>query len=144
MNQITNAITIQDYDLKLATYFVAYENALILDTRTAEEYCKNHICHSIQVPTSLPPLNEQERAQLRLRLLQTIKQVDPSISADRPIIIYCKKGIRARIAKQILKEAGFRKVMSLGGVETEPIKDIITEELTNPFFKICYCEYKCT
>lgn len=138
-----NITHIQDFDLSLATYFAAYENALVLDIRTQEEYCQNHICHSVLIPTPLPPLTDIQKTRLRSELFQIIKTIDPSIKANRPIVVYCKKGIRADIAKQILKEQGFTKVMSLGGVDTVPLKDLISGILHNNQFKVCYCEIKC-
>lgn len=125
-----------DYDLEVATYYMAYENGVVLDIRTDQEYCSGHLCQAIHIPTPKPPLTDWDKSILAGRLHKALK----GLSEQVPLILYCKKGIRAGIAKEILREQqGFKKVMSLGGVDTSPLKEIIRGERQNPFFKICTC-----
>ena len=94
--------------------------ALLLDIRTKEEYCKGHIPGAILIETPLPPLTSQKKTTLKRKLSRFVEVY--RISKNRPIIVYCKKGIRAGEAKKILLSLGYTNIMSLGGVETEPLK----------------------
>ena len=49
--------------------------------------------------------------------------------------VYCKKGIRAKIAVDILKKQGMKNVISLGGVERGKLK----KTLDNNQIKLCTC-----
>lgn len=124
-----------DFDLQAATYYLAYENGIILDIRTETEYDQGHLCQAIHVPTPNPPLTDWDKSVLAGRLHKALH----GLSEQVPLIIYCKKGIRAQVAKDILKEHGFQKVMNLGGVETSPLKEIMAGKYHNPFFKVCHC-----
>ncbi len=76
------------------------------------------------MPTSLPPLN---RVQIR-NLDKNLKHILKNKRRDTPIIIYCKKGIRAGIAKKLVMQHGFMNVTNLGGVEVDPLRRIIKME----------------
>lgn len=108
------------------------DEALVLDVRTEEEYCAGHICDSMFVSTPLPPLDDRALQNLQASLMRRTAYLDK----DAPIFIYCKKGIRASVAADILKGRGkFRNVKVLGGVETSPMKDWIARGQLD----MCHC-----
>lgn len=106
----------------------------LLDVRTIEEYCNGHICSATNIQTPKPPLKDVDRMNLENKLLNIGIN-----NKNALIIVYCKLGIRANIAKNILKEIGFTNVMSLGGIDTQPLKSIITGTVKSPYLKVCYC-----
>jgi rhodanese-related sulfurtransferase len=95
---------------------------VVLDIRTHAEYCRGHLPGAILVKTPLPPILSDVRDGLRRELSKTMKSVGANF--DTPVIVYCKKGVRAGVAMQMLKQMGYRNVSSLGGVETEPLKSL--------------------
>jgi len=96
---------------------------LLLDIRTPEEFSAGHFVGAILVPTPLPPLGSRQLRTLKRRLSDMM--VDESF--NRPIWVYCKKGIRSEYAKKILKGFGFTNVINLGGITTEPLKSKIAK-----------------
>ena len=109
--------------------------ALLLDIRTKEEYNRYHLCKAHNIPTALPPLSKIQKDLLgrRLKLFLFKNQVLP----NTPLIVYCKKGIRAAEARKQLLNLGAKYVLNLGGVEEEPLKSIITGERRIPFLTFC-------
>jgi rhodanese-related sulfurtransferase len=73
------------------------QGALLVDVRTPAEYAMGCIEDSINIPVD----------ELRARLDELPK--------DRPIIVYCRVGLRGYIALRILKGHGFEKVKNLSG-----------------------------
>lgn len=94
----------------------ALPSTLILDTRTQKEYDSGHIPSAVLVPTPLPPLDERAVVDLARRLAKLTEGVPKS----QRILVYCKKGIRAGKAVDILRRMGFEDVTNLGGVLTNP------------------------
>ena len=118
---------LQDGSLETATYYLSYEQGVILDIRTKEEHERDgHICGANLIPTPLPPLTQQDKQRLYYDLAKHCNGMPEST----PIILYCKKGIRANIAKDILLQAGFPKVMVLGGTDLPPVSDIISGKVS--------------
>ena len=120
-------------NLQLAVELLTVHNALLLDVRTYEEYCAGHLRGAEFIPTQLPPLSERELQNLREQLMHRLVME----SINRPIVIYCKKGIRAQIAVDIVKSFGFNYVLSVGGVQDGPLYDVFSREL--PIWPICHC-----
>jgi phage shock protein E len=92
-----------DGDSKLAHRLVA-EGALLLDVRTQAEYDEHHLDGSLLIPhTELPG---------------RIAEVVAAQGGDKrkPIVVFCKAGGRAGIAKAALLQAGFTEVTNLGGI----------------------------
>ncbi|MEK6578552.1 MAG: rhodanese-like domain-containing protein [Bdellovibrionota bacterium] len=83
-----------------ARRLIAEKGAVLIDVRTAEERAEKHILGSLWFP------------------VQTISD-DLARLGDfnRPTIVYCRSGMRAAKAKQILEKAGFKEVYNLGSVE---------------------------
>ena len=104
----------------------------IIDVRTWEEYCKGHLCgaHHIEVPH--PPLAKKDVDRFREELKRLC------LEKDRLIIVYCKLGKRAGFAQSILKSFGYKNVLSLGGVDKSPLKEIVKGKDSR--IKICLCK----
>ena len=77
------------------------EDLIILDVRTFRENKEIKIPNSINVPV--------EELEWEIEELEEYK--------DKEILVYCKAGVRSRIACQMLEAEGFRKLYNLmGGV----------------------------
>lgn len=109
-------------------------NPFLLDVRTIEEYCRMHICSAIHIKTPKPPLKDKDMKELENKL-KSIGIKDK----NKMIIVYCKLGIRAGIAKNVLEQIGYTNVKSLGGIETEPLKSILSGKINSPYLKVCQC-----
>lgn len=107
------------------------KGAIILDIRTKKEYCKGHIKGAILVPTSPPPFTEREITVLKDHLWWILSNATNSRST--PIMIYCQKGKRSVIAKQLVMQLGYQNVISLGGVDESPLNEIFENK-----FIICH------
>lgn len=70
---------------------------LLVDVRTPNEYNQGHVPGAVNIPHK-----------------QIIDKV-PSVKPDRDalILLYCKTGIRAEIAKETLEEAGYKNTINL-------------------------------
>lgn len=93
---------------------------MLLDVRTPEEYCAGHLVGAKLVPTRHPPLSSFDQDTLEMNLLICLRFV----KRNEPIFVYCKKGIRAKQAQQLIRSFGFTNVFSLGGVMDEPLASI--------------------
>jgi phage shock protein E len=118
--------------LKEARTFLDMRGALLLDIRTVEEYEEFHFEGAILVPTPNPPLTGVAIEHLRQQLLAIVCQ--PNVRYYRPIVTYCRKGIRAGIAAELLREAGFLYSICAGGIETTPLR-----KLTECGVELCPC-----
>jgi rhodanese-related sulfurtransferase len=76
---------------------------LILDVRTKSEYDEGHVPGAILVP--------HKDIELHLAGIQSFK--------DKPVVVYCETGIRARKAMSVLQEAGFTQLQHLAGDMTD-------------------------
>ena len=73
--------------------------ALIVDVRTKSEFKSAHADGSINIPLDT--------------LSKELKKLGPK--KDRPIITCCASGNRSRMAKSIIKSAGYSEVHNGGG-----------------------------
>lgn len=89
---------------------------IILDIRTYEEFATGHLPGAININTPLPPLSYECRQALRQKLCNELK-----VPKQHPILVYCKKGIRAAEALTVLYEMGYVNSISLGGIDTPPL-----------------------
>lgn len=71
----------------------------IVDVRSPKEYVRGHVPGAVNIP--------YRRISDHLEQLRSQEQ--------RGIVVYCAVGGRTRVAKQVLSEAGFRKVFHLDG-----------------------------
>ena len=72
---------------------------LLIDVRTEGEYADGHVPGAINIP--------HKELEQRLAELSTAK--------DSQIVLYCRSGTRAGIAKKILAKNGFTKLDHLSG-----------------------------
>lgn len=94
-----------DGDQKLAHRLVQ-QGALLLDVRTEAEYAEKHLDGSLLIPhTELPT---------RMDDVLAAQGGDKS----KPIVVFCRAGGRAGIAKTALLEAGFTEVTNLGSIDS--------------------------
>jgi phage shock protein E len=75
--------------------------ALVIDTRSPDEFSGGHIEGAINIPYNV------------------IAGAIGQHTADRSesIIVYCHSGIRSAAAKQVLEQAGFTNVINAGGYD---------------------------
>ena len=109
--------------IDFVSYLVDHYHTYILDIRSLKEYNSGHIYGAIHINTPIPPLNQRQYNQLYQKLNQL------NIHKNSFIIVYCKKGVLACIAKDILEQLGYTSVYNLGGVETEPLKSYFKSQI---------------
>lgn len=80
---------------------------VILDVRTEEEYNEKHIPKAINIPLS--------------KVFDIVKQV---YKKDTKIFIYCRSGVRSRVATSQLALMGFSNVFDFGGILSWPYETI--------------------
>jgi len=72
---------------------------VILDVRTAEEYLQGHVPGAINI--------EYRELPSRINEINSF--------SNKKIVVYCERGVRANIAEETLKKAGFTEVLHLKG-----------------------------
>lgn len=83
---------------ELQTKAAADDDLLILDVRSPQEYAAGHIPNAINIP--------YDEMGDRLNELP---------AGRSPIVVYCERGVRARVAEQVLAEQGFATTFHLEG-----------------------------
>ena len=78
---------------------IAEKGAVVIDVRTPEEYARDHVAGSTNVPIG--------------ELSDRIAQVVPD--KNTPLYVHCQSGRRAATATEMLKEKGYR-VRDLGSL----------------------------
>ncbi|MCY1152346.1 MAG: rhodanese-like domain-containing protein [Sphaerochaetaceae bacterium] len=79
------------------------KDIIIVDVRTEEEFSEGHIPNSINIPLSA-----------------VIDQAKQLFTKDTKLFIYCRSGVRSRIATSQLALMGFNKVYDFGGILSWP------------------------
>ena len=131
-----NLVDYHYISLQDAEKFVALHGATILDIRTLLEYCTGHLCSATLVDTPIPPLNSNQRQTLKRKLIHVLQDMH-----DRhPIIVYSKKRLRSELAYEILLEIGFVNVFNLGGIEEQPLLDLMLGNTQLNLLHICICK----
>lgn len=99
-----NCDEIRDYDSKIAHYLVEKQGALLLDVRTLIEHKISNIKGSKRIHVG--------------DIGDNIEKIKKWVQNDleKPIVVYCAAGVRAKKAQKILKENGFKCVQNLGGI----------------------------
>ena len=72
------------------------KGAVLVDVREPAEYHSGHIPGAMNIP------------------LGNIQQLP--VEKSSPVFVYCLRGSRSRRAVSLLKQAGFEKVKSIGGI----------------------------
>lgn len=93
-----------DGDSKLAHRLVE-DGALLLDVRTEAEYQERHLDGSLLIP----------HTELAKRIDEVLKAQGGDKS--KPIVVFCRRGGRAEVAKSVLLQGGFTEVSNLGGID---------------------------
>lgn len=86
-----------------ATQMINHQKAQIIDVRTEQEFAQGHIRQSKSLPLqSLPSL-----------------LTNAKLKQDKPVLIVCASGMRARRAAAVLTKEGFTDIAILdGGLKT--------------------------
>ena len=78
-----------------------YDDEIVLDVRTPEEYAEAHIPGAINVPNE--EIGEEPIAELP--------------DKDQIILVYCRSGNRSKEAAQKLADQGYTNVIEFGGIK---------------------------
>ena len=79
----------------------AIADTFLIDVRSAAEYNEEYINKAINIPHT--------------QILDGVKELNAK--NDDTIILYCRSGKRAGMAKEALNQAGYTKVINLGGLQ---------------------------
>lgn len=79
--------------------YSADTNVQLVDVRTQEEFGVNHLKNAQNICVTNDDFEEK------------VKTLDK----NKPVYVYCRKGVRSAKAAHILKEMGFKKVYDLEG-----------------------------
>lgn len=97
---MSEIIYLTDDTLKHSIGSNKMENLLVIDVREPEEYAREHIRGSRNIP------------------LSKLESSDLSNEKSRPVLFHCKLGSRTRMANDILAASGFETIYCLdGGIE---------------------------
>ena len=77
------------------------DKVLILDVRHAFEFNNGHIPNAILIDND--------------EISSTVKHPDLPDDFDRPILIYCRSGVRSNYAMKKLQALGYKTVYDMGG-----------------------------
>ena len=97
---------------------------ILIDVRTKEEYCGGHACMALNIPISDATSFKRE---VGIKL--------GGVGENMPIYVYCRSGVRAGRAKNMLMSFGFKKVYNIGGME----KGKLSEYIKKGQIKVCKC-----
>ncbi len=84
---------------ELFKQMISNDKPFVIDVRTADEYIKGHVPGAINIP----------HLQIKNRMNEILAH------KDRDIVLYCRSGRRAGIAKDDLISGGFSKLTHLEG-----------------------------
>ena len=82
------------------------DKVLILDVRHAFEFNNGHIPNAILIDND--------------EISSTVKHPDLPDDFDRPILIYCRSGVRSNYAMKKLQALGYKTVYDMGGILSWP------------------------
>jgi len=85
------------------------KNAIVIDVRTKEEFQMAHYKDALNIP--------YDEIEKHIKKLEAYK--------DKPIILYCRSGRRASIAKQTLEKYGFKNVLNAINLDYFPADKIV-------------------
>ena len=82
----------------------------ILDVRTKDEYAEGHIKDAVLLPVAEVELEAEDVLE----------------DKGQAVLVYCRSGVKSRIASQLLVELGYTDVYEFGGILNWPYE--ITKE----------------
>jgi phage shock protein E len=85
------------------------KSAIVIDVRTKEEFQMAHYKDALNIP--------YDEIEKHIKKLEAYK--------DKPIILYCRSGRRASIAKQTLEKYGFKNVLNAINLDYFPADKIV-------------------
>ena len=85
------------------------KNSIVIDVRTKEEFQMAHYKDALNIP--------YDEIEKHIKKLEAYK--------DKPIILYCRSGRRASIAKQTLEKYGFKNVLNAINLDYFPANKIV-------------------
>jgi phage shock protein E len=71
----------------------------LIDVRSSMEFLQGALCGAVNIP------------------LDSIQSSTESIDKNKPVILYCRSGMRSGIAKQFLETLGFDEVYNIGSYQ---------------------------
>lgn len=77
------------------------KGAKVIDVRTAEEFAAGHLPDATNIPYE--------------QIVPALQQL--GIAKDQPLVLYCRSGHRAGIAKAALEKVGYSDVYNAGGLQ---------------------------
>ena len=83
---------------------IADDDVQLVDVRTPEEYAEGHIAGSIMIDYRADDFADKAVS---------------SLNKNRPVAVYCLRGIRSLSAAEILESNGFKTIYNLEGGVTE-------------------------
>jgi phage shock protein E len=97
---ITGQVVAKDISQsQLQTIMKNEQQVIVLDVRTVEEFEQGHIPNAVNIP----------HKELEARLAEL------SGAKNTQVVIYCRSGRRAKVAKQVLVKSGFNQLDHLSG-----------------------------
>ncbi len=100
----STAESLPDRDSALAHRLVEQEGAILLDVRTRQEFADGHIPGAINIP----------HTEIGARMDEIVAVA--GTQDDTAIVVYCRTGRRAGLAKELLLRRGPWPVTNLGGM----------------------------
>lgn len=82
----------------------------IIDVRTKDEYAEGHIKDAVLLPVAEVELEAEDVLE----------------DKGQAVLVYCRSGVKSRIASQLLVELGYTDVYEFGGILNWPYE--ITKE----------------
>ena len=104
----TNAAPLPDRDPALAQRMIDEQGGILLDVRTSEEFDEAHLAGAVNI--------SHDQLQAELPQLEVLTGGDKS----KPIVTYCRSGVRAGNARETLEAAGYTNVTNVGGMSDYP------------------------
>ena len=106
--QPAEGTALPDRDPALACRLVREEGAVLLDVRSPEEFAEGHVEGAINIP--------HDQIDAKAAEIDALQGGEKS----KPIVVYCRSGKRAGVAKQSLLDGGRTQVTNLGGLSDWP------------------------
>ena len=85
-------------------FMASEDNWILVDVRAPHEYAQGYIPEAVNIP------------------LDTLPQGVAGLDPKKPVMVYCRSGVRSEKAAGILDRAGFETVLDIGGIQTWPGK----------------------